>query len=530
SFVKQEGSACDRESLSEASNGESPSSRWPADFIAKKYWVLLNMEAPVTERNITRKEGNINWMLSYPDPTPIAFFRNIFPTHRGRAIEKYRNILNLAFNEADNQEMKDKLKKNERNNRCMQLDGSEDTKGLGNVDARKNSIRRSVRNTNITLHKEINTLAINENTKGTGEYNEESYSDLDSSEEERDEVDDFKRDDDNGNINVSDSGFVERIEECPSTCHQPWILSSGTNVGEKLENYVKSIPEAQKCVNFAYWNILDLSDDSQVKSLFSKNDWEEMIGSFSNEVKLVESDISDVVVYFFDEVEKVTKKGDKNIINTIDSLTPDIIEKSRNIKLSDDEKDIISILRCAVVTYGEIACWASAHRRNEGRSVVLRARIGQKCDFKGILKRSINRLEALIGLRSGGLPESHPKKIYGDKIDLCVAMRDVLYTFFKENSKAPGSDVHSTYVLGIHSWGWVHEVYGMDCKATNLLRLGRLNHARMPNALKTLSKSKEKNSEQVGENGGSFETPSQTPVDKKGRRRELCEFNKKVNN
>jgi len=112
-------------------------------------------------KNITRKEGNINWMLSYPDPTPIAFFRNIFPTHRGRAIEKYRNILNLAFNEADNQEMKDKLKKMKETidvcnwmvffkmllSYCKKLFltlrsfliGSEDTKGLGNVDARKNS-------------------------------------------------------------------------------------------------------------------------------------------------------------------------------------------------------------------------------------------------------------------------------------------------------------------------------------------------------------------------------------------------------
>jgi len=41
---------------------------------------------------------------------------------------------------------------------------------------------------------------------------------------------------------------------------------------------------------------------------------------------------------------------------------------------------------------------------------------------------------------------------------------------------------------------------------------------------------KRKNSEQVGEKGGSFGTPSQTPVNKKGRRRELCEFNEKVNN
>ena len=46
-----------------------------------------------------------------------------------------------------------------------------------------------------------------------------------------------------GNIN-----FVERIEESKlmsSTCQRPWVLHSGTNVGDKLASYVKTIPETQ---------------------------------------------------------------------------------------------------------------------------------------------------------------------------------------------------------------------------------------------------------------------------------------------
>ncbi|CAG8662868.1 9063_t:CDS:2, partial [Paraglomus brasilianum] len=258
----------------------------------------------------------------------------------------------------------------------------------------------------------------------------------------------------NGNIN-----FIERIEESKpmsSTSQYLWILRSGTNVGDKLTSYVKTIPETQKCLNLAYWNILDLTENTQIKSLFSTNDWEEMVESFNNEVKLIESDFLDVVEYFFDEVEKITKKDNKDIINAIDRLTPEIIEMNRKVELSDEEKNVISILRQAVVMYaenlervdlpvseadfdnafpnmlakrflnreelkmdvGEIACWVSACRRNEGHSIVLRARIGQKCDFRGTLKKSINRLEALIGLRSGGLPEPHQKKIYEDKVDL----------------------------------------------------------------------------------------------------------------
>ena len=58
--------------------------------------------------------------------------------------------------------------------------------------------------------------------------------------------------------------------------------------------------------SLAYWNILDLTENTQMKSLFSTNDWEEMVESFNNEIKLIESNFLDVVEYFFDEVEKVS--------------------------------------------------------------------------------------------------------------------------------------------------------------------------------------------------------------------------------
>ncbi|PKC07533.1 hypothetical protein RhiirA5_359070 [Rhizophagus irregularis] len=50
-----------------------------------------------TSRNITRQEGHINWMLNSQDPNPLSFFRHICPANRVRAIDKYRNVLNLAL-------------------------------------------------------------------------------------------------------------------------------------------------------------------------------------------------------------------------------------------------------------------------------------------------------------------------------------------------------------------------------------------------------------------------------------------------
>ncbi|CAG8557775.1 2188_t:CDS:10 [Acaulospora morrowiae] len=554
-------------------------------------------------KKITLQERHVDWMLACPDPTPLAFFQFIFPSHRVNASKKYKKALDLAFKEAVDEDFRNKIEEMKKSaNEARILEDWETWMQQKTAIL----VRRGVRNTNLSLHEEINTLSLNK--EGSSAKNMKSDSDSDTSEhleeedqeeeESADEIDKFFMNKGNNekirnDITSNDIGninFVERIEESKlmsSTCQRPWVLRSGTNVGDKLASYVKTIPETQKCLNLAYWNILDLTENTQIKSLFSTNDWEEMVESFNNEVKLIESDFLDVVEYFFDEVEKITKKDDKDIINAIDGLTPEIIETNRKVELSDEEKNVISILRRAVVTYaenlervdlpvseadfdnafpnmlakrflnreelkmdvGEIACWASAYRRNEGRSVVFRARIGQKCDFRGTLKKSINKFEALIGLRSGGLPEPHKKKIYEDKVDLSVAMRDILYTFFRENSKAPSSDIHSTFVLGIHSWGWIHDIYGMDCKATNILRLGCISHSKMPNTLKTLSvlesfyvlftdlqttlnticehtnsvslahsrahrNRKRKNPEQAGEKGGSFGNPSQSPAKK----------------
>ncbi|RIA97193.1 hypothetical protein C1645_753167 [Glomus cerebriforme] len=206
-----------------------------------------------------------------------------------------------------------------------------------------------------------------EESDGPSSKNANSNLDPDASEEDQeeeepaDEIDEFTMDKGNNDkisngvaSNDSDNiNFVERVEESKpmsSTCQRPWILRSGTNVGDKLTSYIKTIPEAQKCLNLAYWNILDLTENTQMKSLFSTNDWEEMVKSFNNEVKLIDSDFLDVVEYFFDEVEKITKKDDKDIINAIDRLTPEIIETNQKVKLSDEEKNIISTLRRAVVT------------------------------------------------------------------------------------------------------------------------------------------------------------------------------------
>ncbi|CAB4411216.1 unnamed protein product [Rhizophagus irregularis] len=48
------------------------------------------------------------------------------------------------------------------------------------------------------------------------------------------------------------------------------------------------------------------------------------------DVTLIESDIPDIVIYLFNEVEKITKKENENIVKEIERLSPEIIEKNNH--------------------------------------------------------------------------------------------------------------------------------------------------------------------------------------------------------
>ncbi|POG74854.1 hypothetical protein GLOIN_2v1572075 [Rhizophagus irregularis DAOM 181602=DAOM 197198] len=71
-----------------------------------------------------------------------------------------------------------------------------------------------------------------------------------------------------------------------------WILSSGRDVNEILSKYREKIPRAKAYLYPAYFGILDLSgEDIEVKSLFTDDEWNEMIRDFNNNVNL--SDLGD---------------------------------------------------------------------------------------------------------------------------------------------------------------------------------------------------------------------------------------------
>ncbi|PKY58704.1 hypothetical protein RhiirA4_480838 [Rhizophagus irregularis] len=222
--------------------------------------------------------------------------------------------------------------------------------------------------------------------------------------------------------------FIESHTKC-------WLLSSGIDVLNVLLKYEKTVPKNQKCLNPICWDILDLtSTHPETKALYSPEDWIEMVNNFEQEVKLTQTDISNIMIHFFDEVNQIVKNN-HDLTMEIDRLFLEVIEKKYNIILNIKEKANIFVLKCAIVTYiknlkgTDLLVLESdfdnsfsnmfikrfldqderknllgfAQHQNESHSVILHARIGQKCDFRGILKNSIDKLEAIVGLRSSGL-------------------------------------------------------------------------------------------------------------------------------
>ncbi|RUS34037.1 hypothetical protein BC938DRAFT_482707 [Jimgerdemannia flammicorona] len=154
--------------------------------------------------------------------------------------------------------------------------------------------------------------------------------------------------------NKADYAFVERLEHQDTSSHTKyWILSSGTNVQEVLANYVETIPESQKCSNPVYWGILDLTGDHpETKTLFSIEDWAEMVKSFHQDVKLSHTKVSDAICRFFDEVHKIVNDGNYPAL-AFDRLMPESIAKEYGIALTADDKRDINTLMLAIMTYAE---------------------------------------------------------------------------------------------------------------------------------------------------------------------------------
>ncbi|RUS19900.1 hypothetical protein BC937DRAFT_86733 [Endogone sp. FLAS-F59071] len=89
-----------------------------------------------------QKIANTKWMLSCIDPSPLAFFRFAFLSHRSRAFDTYSKVLESALEQCEDQMVKERLLK------------------MKEYDIQ---IQRSIQDTNVNVQQKINSLVDNSN-------------------------------------------------------------------------------------------------------------------------------------------------------------------------------------------------------------------------------------------------------------------------------------------------------------------------------------------------------------------------------
>ncbi|CAG8609649.1 18794_t:CDS:10 [Acaulospora morrowiae] len=324
------------------------------------------------------------------------------------------------------------------------------------------------------------------------ENNEEK--DNDDTKEDKDgtekDDDNFQDDEELDEINRNSSSEETEMEE--GSIFDEWILSTGTNVSQVLEEF-----------NPIFFGILDLSgEDIEVKNLFTDDEWEEMKSDFNETAEFKEIKEKEKLYELFDriqqalknksgdditEIEKCIIEGNPKI-NAIRRLVQNYLYNLERLQPSTSEasfsNNFINMMSSGILTHdkkfiydeGEIQSLASAMIANSTMYPTDKSLIGQKCDFRV----TFDRFEAVIGLRSGGLPEACKSKKWSDKVDLMVAMRDVLLKEGIETNGIKCAKFKRLYTIGVHSYGFSYNVYAMDWKARGLWRLGLLKKINLP--------------------------------------------------
>ncbi|CAG8465387.1 22917_t:CDS:10 [Gigaspora rosea] len=292
-----------------------------------------------------------------------------------------------------------------------------------------------------------------------------------------------------------------------------WVLSSGKDVGEVLSKYREKIPRTKAYLYPAYFGILDLSgEDVEVKNLFTDGEWNEMIQDFKSNVNLkdLEGKQERPLYDLMDKIVEVLMEKPSDLITSIESC---VIED--NIKINATRRliqayaynlqrlqlpmsevafgsNFTNAITKGILTFdrtyhyeerrGEIQGLASSVITNMKSRPTDRSLIGQKVDFR----ISKDQFELLIGLRSGGLPSAPKSKKWMDKVDLAVALRDVLINEGIENSGVDPNKFHNLFTLGVHTFNYNYNIYGLDWKTKGVWRLGLLQKVKLPLSIDNL--------------------------------------------
>ncbi|CAG8737616.1 15238_t:CDS:10, partial [Funneliformis caledonium] len=262
-----------------------------------------------------------------------------------------------------------------------------------------------------------------------------------------------------------------------------WILLTEKNVSQVLENFRSTIPKSKAYLYPAFFGILDLSgEDTEVKKLFTDDEWSEMKDDFSKTVEFKDIKLEgtnnsgggnnnttsneakqrsqeEMLYDLFDKIEEAIRKKPDDLITAIEKCTDEGNPKINSIRrliqtyaynleklqtsISEAmfSNNFTNMLTKGILTY---------HRK-----FIYDEQVPYRTKVQFRVTR--DRFEMVIGLRSGGLPEEAI-----------------------ENNGVECTDFKQLYTIGVHSYGFFYNVYAIDWKSRGLWRLGLLKKMKLP--------------------------------------------------
>ncbi|CAG8723134.1 11767_t:CDS:10, partial [Racocetra persica] len=225
-----------------------------------------------------------------------------------------------------------------------------------------------------------------------------------------------------------------------------WILSTRKNVSEILSAYREKIPFNKAYLYPAYFGILNLSEEDVEVPLY------ELMNEITEKLEKKPSDL-------ITEIESCVIENNTKV-NTIRRLIQIYAYHLQHLRLPMSEaafgSNFTNMITKGILTFnsiyhyekGEIQSLASSVITNMRTKPTDRSLIGQKVDFR----ISKDQFEMLIGLRSGGLPSAAKSRKWIDKVDLAVALQDVLLNEGIENNGVEPNKFHNLFTLEVHTF------------------------------------------------------------------------------
>ncbi|KAJ3187652.1 hypothetical protein HDU85_006043 [Gaertneriomyces sp. JEL0708] len=291
---------------------------------------------------------------------------------------------------------------------------------------------------------------------------------------------------------VSPEGMVEGDLESGLTdsnvqvTSDAWILSTGQSVGQTIRAARETIPKKKRVYSLIWYGIVDVSGgDAFLNELFTAEERDEMRRDFEQEVQLAElaDEQLDLLCSTMNRVNKVLS----GISPTIDAdALATLFETLQGSEKENALRRVVQNYACDVhrlrstasealvdnctsgylvkalldsssthwrVEEGELQSLGSIAARNQQADPSNRMTAGQKVDLRVTLDDTMDRVEGLVYLRSGGLPRPGLRKFHDDRVDLVECLLEILYAVGVENMGVHSDTYRRLFVMGMQTYG-----------------------------------------------------------------------------